>query len=102
MGEDNSEPMDIITIHWEYDEETGILRQRSYWHSTLVFATAGCLVESYFDEEGRHEYEGSYITHGWYHVYYIYEGENTIPTYSLVLDEYTGIVMPTFTKWVIF
>ena len=97
-GEESSEPRDIITIHWEYDEETGLLTQRSYWRSAAVFATAGHVVESYFEE--RLEYEGSYITHGWYHVYYIYEGENTIPTYSLILDEYTGIVMPRFTRWV--
>ena len=99
-GEESSEPRDIITIHWEYDEETGLLTQRSYWRSAAVFATAGHVVESYFDEKERLEYEGSYITHGWYHVYYIYEGENTIPTYSLILDEYTGIVMPRFTRWV--
>ncbi|MBE5894487.1 MAG: hypothetical protein E7285_02330 [Lachnospiraceae bacterium] len=99
-GEESSEPRDIITIHWEYDEETGLLTQRSYWRSAAVFATAGHVVESYFDEKERLEYEGSYITHGWYHVYYIYEGENTIPTYSLVLDECTGIVMPRFTRWV--
>lgn len=84
-GTVNGEPDFLIRMYYEYDEN-GTLRQRQYYHNSLAFGTTSLYWYSYFDEQGRLEYEDTYHTHGSIEFYYIYSGDSDEPSFGLMLD----------------
>lgn len=97
-SEDETEPRYILAIDYEYGED-GKLRHRMYWHNSMVFGTYCTTWESWFDEQGRIEYEDIYITHGSLDYYYIYADDNRQSDYVLVLDNNCGWWVPEFTVY---
>ena len=94
----------IIEIEFLYRED-GSLECKKEWYNAFVFGTSGSLKESYYDEYGRILYTDSYITHGSYECYYIYdtdENESNVmdkPMYCLCLDDYISIYEPTLLRY---
>ena len=91
----------MIGVTFTYDDQ-GRLREKEYGHSTtphLPFGTTYATQTSYYDESGRLSHTGSYITHGSLEGYYIYQGDNDVPSYYLELDnQYTS--WPTFYRFI--
>lgn len=75
----------LLEIDFTYRED-GSLIKREYWHNDFVFGTWYSTVDSYYDERERLLYEDCYITHGSLDYYYIYEEDETVPSYCLALD----------------
>lgn len=83
----------LLSIDWVYRDD-GTLYRRYYSHDSMTFATTGMSQDTYYDELGRPVYHYEYITHGNLDEYYIYEGENITPKYSLSLDQDGGYSNP--------
>lgn len=81
----------ILEIEWSYRED-GTLRERDYWHNSMVFGTWYSSRQSYYDEQERLVHERCYVTHGSVDFYYIYAAESEVPTYCLILDHNTGLL----------
>lgn len=75
----------VYSLRLDYDEN-GIVRHRSFGQNGMLFGSTNPGQNGYFDAQGRLVYERGYITHGHTETYYIYEGDNTTPSYGLYLD----------------
>lgn len=91
-GVESSDDM-LLSIDWIYRSD-GTLYRKYYAHDAMSFATTGQSQRVYYDEQGRPIYKYEYITHGSYDYYYIYEGDDTIPKYCLLLDQNCGYSIP--------
>ena len=93
--------MPMITVNFSYDDQ-GRMQEKEYWHSTtphLPFGTTYASQVSHYDEIGRLAHTRSYITHGSLEGYYLYQGDDDVPTYYLELDhQYTS--WPTLYRFV--
>ena len=49
----------------------------------------------YYTSYKRLAYARTYITHGSLQFFYLYDGENTSPSYCLMLDDNAGLCFPT-------
>ncbi len=85
----------IYSLEWTYDEN-GVVRHRHFGRNEMFFGTTTPGENGYYDGQGRLVYERGYITHGHTETYYIYEGENTTPTYCLDLDFSAPFYFPVF------
>jgi len=94
--EDASEKHMLLEMDYEYDGN-GIMRHRAYRHNGYVFGTTYMSWETYFDADGRPEYEDIYITHGTFERYYIYTEASVTPLFELELDDNLGLWIPEFT-----
>ena len=82
---DEKETAEILQIDWSYRED-GTLRERDYWHNSMVLGTWYSSRQSYYDEQERLVHEHCYVTHGSVDHYYIYSGESETPVYCLIID----------------
>lgn len=98
LAENNTEEQFVMKIDYEY-YENGNLKHRAYWHNPWIFSSTSTTWESFFDEQGRVEYEDVYITHGSFEYYYIYSDSGSRPIYVLKLDNNLGSWIPEFTKY---
>jgi hypothetical protein len=83
-GED-TERTTLIDITFTYRKD-GSLACKRYAHDPRLFGTASSPTEFYYDEQERLTYVWSYVTHGRFEYYYIYNGEDNRPAYCLLLD----------------
>lgn len=83
----------IVEIDFLYRND-GSLKERKYRHNGLVFETTCSVMDSFYDRQQRLLYEDCYITHGSLDYYYIYNGEEQIPTYCLILDHNLDLLCP--------
>lgn len=84
----------ILSEEYQYRED-GTLAKKIFVHSSFIWGTSRCSYTRYFDDRERLMYERSYITHGHYDSYFIYEDEDDKPDYVLHLDFSHGYV-PVF------
>lgn len=75
----------LLEITLTYRED-GTLKQRDYAHNTLALETWESVSHSFYDKQERLVYEDCYITHGSMDYYYIYNENETIPSYCLIMD----------------
>lgn len=75
----------IIKIDYDY-REGGFLFKKECVFDPWLFGTYASTRTIYYDEAERAVYMGEYITHGDIQRYYIYEGDNDVPTYCFVFD----------------
>lgn len=94
-SEDETEPQYILYIDYEYGAD-GQLKSRFYWHNSRCFGTWYTTWNSYFDTQGRVEYEDIYVTHGSIDHYFIYLNDSSKPDYMLILDNNCGSWIPEF------
>lgn len=92
------EPEKLIEINYVYRDD-GTLFYRSYNHNPSVFGTTRCVLNSYYDENGRVIFERGYTTHGHLEDYYIYEAEEDTPAYLLELDYSHGYAYPCMVRY---
>lgn len=83
----------IVEIDFLYRND-GSLKERKYRHNGFVFETTCSVMDSFYDRQQRLLYEDCYITHGSLDYYYIYNGEEQIPTYCLILDHNLDLLCP--------
>lgn len=88
----------LLIIDYEYDQN-GNLKHRIYQHNSWLFGTSFSTWKSYFDSQGRREYEDIYITHGSIDYYYIYADGSRKSDYVLVLDNNLGSWIPEFMEY---
>lgn len=86
----------VLRIKFEYRED-GTLAYKEYWHNPFVFSTYSTNRYSYYDTAERLMYEDAYLTHGSLDIYYLYAGDETVPTYKLELDNNLGTWFP---RWI--
>lgn len=79
----------LLEIEFAYRED-GTLKRRDYAHNTMALEMWYSVVHSFYDTQERLLYEDCYITHGSMDYYYIYQGEEKIPSYCLTLDHDLG------------
>ena len=98
-GEEEKEEKDsLLEINYIYRDD-GTMYYRDYSHNSMVFSTTSCSRDSYYDELERVVYESSYITHGSYEEYYIYDDNGEEPAYYLSLDDNLGYCIPTLVRF---
>ena len=88
---DKKETEKILEIEWSYRDD-GTLRERDYWHNSMVFGTWYSSRQSYYDAQERLVWEHCYVTHGSVDYYYIYEDESEVPEYCLIIDNNTNLM----------
>lgn len=98
LEEELKEQRNVLKMDYEY-HVNGKLKYRYYYHSPWIFGTWFTTWESYFDEQGRVEYESAYITHGSMEYFYIYSEDEKTPRYVLILDDNLGSLIPEFTSY---
>lgn len=83
---EEKETSTILEMNFYY-RENDTLKQKHYYHNSMVFGTLFTTKDSYYDEQERLEYEKGYITHGSLEYFYIYgEKSDARPDYCLVID----------------
>lgn len=92
LGEGDTEES-VLSMNYYYRDD-GTLSYKEYHHHPLVFGTWQCSIRSWYDPLERLTYRSSYITHGRFEYFYIYESNEEQPTYLLMLDNYTSSVWP--------
>lgn len=75
----------LLEITLTYRDD-GTLKQRDYSHNTFALETWESVSHSFYDKQERLLYEDCYITHGSMDYYYIYNEDETIPSYCLIMD----------------
>lgn len=75
----------LLEIELTYRED-GTLKERVYAHNTVILETWYSVVYSFYDLSERLTHEHCYVTHGSVDYYYIYDGNNEMPGYCLILD----------------
>ncbi|MCH5337899.1 MAG: hypothetical protein J1E03_03880 [Acetatifactor sp.] len=92
LGDGNIEES-VLSMNYTYRDD-GTLSFKEYHHHPLVFGTWHCSMRSWYDPLERLIYSNSYITHGRFECFYIYQDDGEQPAYLLVLDNYTSSVWP--------
>jgi hypothetical protein len=82
-GEGNPYTIDLIKITWHYRKDGTLWKKVSFNESRG--GTHRGLETFYYDYNERLKYVNAYITSGSMEDYYIYDGNNTKPTYRLTL-----------------
>lgn len=91
LGDGNIEES-VLSMNYTYRDD-GTLSFKEY-HHPLVFGTWHCSIRSWYDPLERLTYSSSYVTHGSYEYFYIYQDDKEQPAYLLLLDNYLGSVWP--------
>lgn len=92
-GEEREESS-LLSMDYFYRND-GTLFIKDYSHHHILFGSTYGGQASYYDELGRLSYQNSYVTHGSYLYYYIYEDDEEQLSYCLFLDDGMGYVLPT-------
>lgn len=92
LGDGNIEES-VLSMNYTYRDD-GTLSFKEYHHHPLVFGTWHCSIRSWYDPLERLTYSSSYVTHGSYEYFYIYQDDKEQPAYLLLLDNYLGSVWP--------
>lgn len=88
----------LLDIDWVYRDD-GTLYYKDYDHNSYIFGTSCSYIWGYYDEAERPIYESSYITHGKFEDYYIYQDGGKKPTYCLSLDDNLGYYIPVMHRY---
>lgn len=89
----------ILSLDFIYRDD-GTLFCRKYWHNSYIFGSTYTGMRSYYDEMERLVYENAYITHGSLEYYYIYEKDDTQPSYFLFLDYNMEYAIPELVRYI--
>lgn len=92
--EENAEenPQIKCEIKYYYREDGTLWKKEGVWDGR-DYNISSDLKTSYFDELERETFSFEYITHGYLHKYYIYEGNDVEPKYCLVFDSGWDVYM---------
>lgn len=93
-GGGNDQEESLLSMDYIYRND-GTLYRKEYHHHPALFATTFQSQYSDYDELGRLVCRISYITHGYYDYYYIYENEGEKASYCIWFDDGMGYTLPT-------
>ena len=83
--------LDVTFSYWD----DGSFLSKSYFHNQMLFGTTYSSTQMYYTSHERLAYARAYITHGSLQFFYLYDGDNTSPSYCLLLDDNAGLYFPT-------
>ena len=86
--------VDVLNVTFSYWDD-GSLLGKSYYLNQELFGTTYFSTQMYYTSYKRLAYARTYITHGSLQFFYLYDGENTSPSYCLMLDDNAGLCFPT-------
>lgn len=97
LSETENKREKIIEVNFSYRND-GTLERKLGYYSQWVFGTWYSTSDSVYDSLERELYRKEYITHGWMHTFYIYEGKSKKPSYCLFVDEDLSYFFPIMVK----
>ncbi len=86
--------VDVLNMTFSYWDD-GPLLSKSYFHNQMLCGTNYSSTQMYYTSHARLAYARAYITHGSLQFFYLYDGDNTSPSYCLMLDDDCGLYFPT-------
>lgn len=92
--DESGNQVDMLDVNFSYWDD-GYLLSKSYFHNQMLFGTTYFSAQMYYTSHERLAYARAYVTHGSLQLFYFYDGENSSPSYCLLLDDNAGLYFPT-------
>ena len=92
--DESGNQVDVLDVNFSYWDD-GSLLSKSYFHNQMLFGTTYFSAQMYYTSHERLAYARAYVTHGSLQLFYFYDGENSSPSYCLLLDDNAGLYFPT-------
>lgn len=96
--DESGNQVDVLDVTFSYWEDGSFL-SKSYFHNQMLFGTTYSGTQMYYTSHERLAYARAYVTHGSLQFFYLYDGENSSPSYCLLLDDNAGFCFPTMFRY---